>query len=78
MCGTVELTLNNRTSRDTKLISYNMMPALILFVIWLWELHVMEQIEGEFETKFLRRVVGHTLWNEISSQLFKMISEDSI
>jgi len=61
MCGTVEQTLNNRTNRDTKLISYNMMSAVILLVIWLRELHVIEQIEGELETKFLRRVVGHTL-----------------
>jgi hypothetical protein len=49
MCGTVEQTLNNRTSRDTKLKSYNMMAALILLIIWLRELLVIEQIKGELK-----------------------------
>jgi hypothetical protein len=49
MCGTMEQTLTHRTSRDTKLKSYNMMAALILLVIWLQELHVIEQIEGQLK-----------------------------
>jgi hypothetical protein len=49
MYGTMEQTLNNRTSRDKNLESYNMMAAIILLIIWLWELHVIEQIKGELK-----------------------------
>jgi len=49
MCGTMEQTLTHRTSRDTKLKSCNMMAAVILLVIWLQELHVIEQIEGDLK-----------------------------
>jgi hypothetical protein len=67
MCGTIKRTLINKTRKDIQLKFYKVMAVpVLLYGCENWVLNTVDRRKTETaETKFLRRVAGYTLRDEV-------------
>jgi hypothetical protein len=67
MCGTIKRTLINKTRKDTQLKFYKVMAVpVLLYGCENWALNRVDRRKIEStEMKFLRRVAGYTLRDEV-------------
>jgi hypothetical protein len=69
MCGTIKRALINKTRKDTQLKFYKVMAApVLLYGCENWALNRVDRRKTQTaEMKFLRRVAGYTLRDEVTN-----------